>query len=308
MIDILIDNKSIESEYDIKVLDYSELFGFAEIREDDLQWHDKSGVDPNLSNIRYESRDFSLRFLIKADNIKLAKDKLQSLIDYTFSHRVFVLSIRDIQNGIRECFLCKRTDSIAPTINIREQNSLYVSTIVFTDINPNAIKYYNTITGGSTNIDYTKGTIANIYWGNGDREEVENSGFYTKDDYSEDGYVDIIIDTDYQASTVKSIQADFSADVTSGVKAQTVNFTDESLGDISLWSWNFGDGSTSSSQNPTHTYTEAGTYTVTLQVFNSVGGSDSETKTAYITIRNAWLMINDTDALLINSTDKLLKN
>jgi PKD repeat protein len=50
----------------------------------------------------------------------------------------------------------------------------------------------------------------------------------------------------------------------------TITFTDEStIGDanISLWLWDFGDASnTSSEQNPTHMYTEPGTYTVSLTV------------------------------------------
>lgn len=308
MIKILIDNKDIESTYGLKLLDYSEIFGFAEVRDDDLQWFDKSGIDPNLTNVRYDSREFSISFLVYANNIKLAKDKVSDLVGYMFANRVFVLSIRDIDNSIRECFLCKRTSEIKPTINIREQNSIYVSTIVFTDINPNAIKYYNAIALNSTSISYVKGEIANIYWGNGDRTVVENSGTYSKSDYSADGPVDIIIDTDSNDDIVSSLSADFSADVISGVKAQTVVFTDASTGSVILWSWDFGDGNTSSEQNPTHIYTEAGIYTVTLQVFNSVGGSSSEIKTSYITVRNAWLMINSTDALLVNNTDKLLKN
>lgn len=307
MIKILIDNQDIESVFGVQILEYADIFGFAEIRNDNLEWYDKSGIDPNLSNIRYEPRDFSLKFLVKATNIKAAKDKIGDLINYTFSHRVFVLSIRDEANNIRECFLCKRTADILPTINVRETNSLYVSTIVFTDINPNAIKYYNEIESGDTSIDYTKGTIANIYWGNGDRDMVENSGTYSKTDYEADGLVDIIIDTDIQSGTVSALTANFTADVVNGIASQIVNFTDTSTGDVTLWSWDFGDGSTSSLENPTHTYPNAGSYTVKLQVFNSVGGSATITKTNYITIRRPWLLINSTDAMLINNTDKLLK-
>lgn len=47
--------------------------------------------------------------------------------------------------------------------------------------------------------------------------------------------------------------------------------------------WNFGDGNTSTDQNPTHTYSQGGTYTVSLYVENT-GGNDTETKTDYITI------------------------
>ncbi|MEZ5359608.1 MAG: PKD domain-containing protein [Candidatus Zixiibacteriota bacterium] len=77
--------------------------------------------------------------------------------------------------------------------------------------------------------------------------------------------------------------ADFSADQTNFCVGGEVAFTDEStLADT--WAWDFGDGSTSIDQNPTHMYTIAGTYTVTLTVTNACG-TDSETKDQYITVQ-----------------------
>jgi PKD repeat protein len=46
----------------------------------------------------------------------------------------------------------------------------------------------------------------------------------------------------------------------------TVVFTDTSEGEIDSWQWDFGDGATSTARHPTHTYTAAGLYTVTLTV------------------------------------------
>lgn len=46
----------------------------------------------------------------------------------------------------------------------------------------------------------------------------------------------------------------------------TVSFTDQSLGNLNAWEWYFGDGETSTLQNPVHTYSQAGTYTVSLWV------------------------------------------
>jgi PKD repeat protein len=76
--------------------------------------------------------------------------------------------------------------------------------------------------------------------------------------------------------------AAFVADVTSTCSG-TVNFSDQSTNVAQAWSWNFGDGNTSTLQNPSHTYTAEGTYTVILTVTNNIG-SDSETRTAYITV------------------------
>jgi len=45
------------------------------------------------------------------------------------------------------------------------------------------------------------------------------------------------------------------------------------------YAWNFGDGTTSALENPKHTYTAAGTYTVTLEVTNSRGETGRAQKT-----------------------------
>ncbi len=50
-----------------------------------------------------------------------------------------------------------------------------------------------------------------------------------------------------------------------------VNFTDESLNGPTSWNWQFGDGGTSTAQNPTHNYSESGTYDVTLEACNAIG-------------------------------------
>ena len=76
----------------------------------------------------------------------------------------------------------------------------------------------------------------------------------------------------------------FSANPTSGVEPLPVSFTDQSTGDITSWSWSFGDGETSVEQNPTHTYNTAGTYTVSLAV-TGPGGSDDKTISDYILVQ-----------------------
>ena len=53
-------------------------------------------------------------------------------------------------------------------------------------------------------------------------------------------------------------------------------FTDQSTvstGSINNWSWEFGDGATSNLQNPTHVYTQGGTYNVHLTVSSNIGCS-----------------------------------
>lgn len=79
-----------------------------------------------------------------------------------------------------------------------------------------------------------------------------------------------------------SPEADFTSDITEGCAETTVNFTDRSRYADS-WKWDFGDGATSDEQNPSHTYSTAGIYTVSLLIANSCG-EDEAVKTEYITI------------------------
>lgn len=77
--------------------------------------------------------------------------------------------------------------------------------------------------------------------------------------------------------------ANFSGTPTSGYVPLTVQFTDLSSNSPTSWSWNFGDGGTSYLQNPSHQYTSAGQFTVSLTATNAYG-SDTEVKTNYITV------------------------
>jgi PKD repeat protein len=77
--------------------------------------------------------------------------------------------------------------------------------------------------------------------------------------------------------------AAFNGSPTTGITPLPVAFTDNSTGAPTSWAWTFGDGGTSTAQNPSHVYTVAGTYSVTLQVTNGLG-SDTITKTDYITV------------------------
>ena len=78
---------------------------------------------------------------------------------------------------------------------------------------------------------------------------------------------------------------DFSGTPTTITAGESVQFTDLSTEYPTSWSWTFnGADQTSSTQmNPVITYSTPGTYDVSLTVANGIG-SDSETKTAYITV------------------------
>ncbi len=85
-------------------------------------------------------------------------------------------------------------------------------------------------------------------------------------------------------------KADFTSDLTSGNAPLTVTFTDLSSGTPTSWSWDFGDGSSSTAQHPSHTYTDPGTYTVTLTASNAEV-SNVKTKVDHITVTEPTLNV-----------------
>jgi hypothetical protein len=82
-----------------------------------------------------------------------------------------------------------------------------------------------------------------------------------------------------------SLQASFASDVTEICVGETVNFYDQSSGSVVSWEWTFEGGSPGSSsfQDPMVAYFEAGTFDVTLEVFD---GEESAVITLedYITV------------------------
>ena len=90
------------------------------------------------------------------------------------------------------------------------------------------------------------------------------------------------------AGAVSEITANFSIGPGqgSGQTPHTVDFTDKSAGahPIVQHAWDFGDGGTSTEVNPSHTYTTAGTYDVTLTVTDSQGNTDSLTRNDLVAV------------------------
>ncbi len=79
--------------------------------------------------------------------------------------------------------------------------------------------------------------------------------------------------------------AAFNADPTSGTASLTVQFTDQSTGEVTTWSWDFGDSNGSSEQNPSHIFAVAGNYVVRLTV-SGPGGNDTEEATISVAPAN----------------------
>lgn len=90
---------------------------------------------------------------------------------------------------------------------------------------------------------------------------------------------------------------DFSADATTACIGDTITFTDESINFPTSWQWSFPGGVPGSDtvEQPKVVYSSAGSYQVKL-VATNVYGTDSLTKTVYITITGA------NDAVTLNES------
>ncbi len=88
--------------------------------------------------------------------------------------------------------------------------------------------------------------------------------------------------------TNEAPEASFSYTAENMYVDTTITFTDSSTDDgtISSWLWDFGDGTTSTEQNPTHSYSEAATYTVELTVTDDGDLNDTTSETLTITLKD----------------------
>jgi len=107
----------------------------------------------------------------------------------------------------------------------------------------------------------------------------------------------------HTVSVQKSISACFTVSGSNHVVYEAINFTNCSV-NANEFEWDFGDGTSSTQENPSHEYTTAGTYEVTL----TAGSSDYNSTYSYtqnITILNT----TDLDILvLIDGTEIVVPN
>ncbi|GAC1589030.1 MAG: hypothetical protein NVS3B8_02910 [Chitinophagaceae bacterium] len=138
----------------------------------------------------------------------------------------------------------------------------------------------------------------NLYWNFGnDSSSVISNPFVL---YQTAGTHKITLVADFGSckdSVSKSIKilpkaiAGFTAGKTASCKAPfTVQFSNLTTGAIN-YKWLFGDSSSSTLQNPSHTYVQNGSYTVTLIVTNNNGCADTLKQTNYINVLPADIRI-----------------
>ena len=133
------------------------------------------------------------------------------------------------------------------------------------------------------------GDISSYTWDFGDNSSASGSQPPTHT-YTEAGTYNttLTVTSNTDATSQKSVTINVSplpvAAITTNPASQTgdipfvISFDgSSSTGDISSYTWDFGDNNTASgSQPPTHTYTEAGTYNVTLVVTSNTGSTSQK--------------------------------
>jgi len=124
---------------------------------------------------------------------------------------------------------------------------------------------------------------------------------------SKDGYCPKAFDVtvgDYETVNLEvqlvpgsCLMPNFTASTTQVALGGSVNFTDNSFGEITSWSWTFEGGTpnTSSQQNPSGiVYNEAGTFDVSLTITDANGNSETLTRSNYIRAAEAYNMQDGT--------------
>ncbi|MCP3917374.1 MAG: PKD domain-containing protein, partial [bacterium] len=144
--------------------------------------------------------------------------------------------------------------------------------------------------------DLSTGEVTSWSWdfGDGNTSTVQNPGhnYALSGNYTValtatgPGGSDTETKTAYVSVNAATPVPEFMGNPTSGTAPLAVSFTDLSTGEITSWSWDFGDGNLSTEQNPSHTYTASGVHSVSLSV-TGPGGADTETKPGYITVNAA---------------------
>jgi gliding motility-associated-like protein len=142
------------------------------------------------------------------------------------------------------------------------------------------------------NSTVTAGTITSWMWNYGDGSSADTAHYHcyaTAGQYSvnltvttSDGCTSTLTNTN-MITVHPTPVADFTAPLATSIINPIVNYTDNSsvpTGSIATWHWNFGDvfattDSISSLQNPSHNFTEAGTYCATLTVTSNFGCIDA---------------------------------
>jgi PKD repeat protein len=158
-----------------------------------------------------------------------------------------------------------------------ENDPLLMPSFIFSPITPLAgqtIQFSDTTSGGPTSWRWN--------FGDGSTSTSQNP----KHVYEAEGQYQISLEVGRGSrpasvsNTLKVLPADtlmvsFTYSPSSPKPGQTVQFIDTSVAFPTAWQWDFGDGVVSPDQNPSHVFSEASSYRVTLTLSNRTGSNNA---------------------------------
>lgn len=235
-------------------------------------------------------------FIVYIDRNRVASYSASSISTSPTSYTIDVSGY----SGVSEIEFYQSTSSVTATGHLETQlddvSALFYPTapiLTTYTVTPNIISAGESV---SVNLGYTPGNPANtdisIYWGDGQTSfylgepgRVEStphtyaqSGIYTITVVASNGY-----EEDRWTTTVEVVSLDFSATPTQGEPPLSVGFQLSAVG-FNSFVWDFGDGTTSTELNPYHTYSQTGSYTVSLTGTTESGKTYTKTKADYINL------------------------
>ena len=98
----------------------------------------------------------------------------------------------------------------------------------------------------------------------------------------------------------RPLTADFTATPPGGERPISIAFRDTSIGSPTSWAWKFGDNTTSTQRNPSHLYTRAGNFNVSLTVKDALG--KISTKSRMISVVSAFPFTPSADTMIRSSS------
>lgn len=162
-------------------------------------------------------------------------------------------------------------------------------------LKPRVLETFSVCAGSALSIDPSDGNMYEFYEDPMGQDFITtsssyNPGIITKDTLFYVKNVDNNYPSDIFEIRVKLFNdiADFNMSTDTlyldNPTTNIVQFTDQSLDAIS-WSWDFDQGTTSTIQNPTLSFSETGTYTISLDVENALGCTDGVIKNLVVADR-----------------------
>jgi PKD repeat protein len=248
-----------------------------------------SDWEPIWSKLDEAERIFSTRYPLK--NILLKRsDMLRAFYGGEFQRALMLAT------ELLDLF----SDKTAPSgsIVINEGDSYTASTSVTLTL---------TATDDTSGIAYMRFSHDNITWTPWEPYSTSKAWILTTGDGTKTVYVQFMDNAGLiSPSYYDTIILDTTKPIANAGQDQTVNVGATVIFDAGLstdnvgiigYEWNFGDGTTGTGRTTNHTYTEPGTYTVTLTVKDAAGNSATHQITITVTLRQAVVNVKVVDAL-----------